>query len=405
MQKINIIQFLPYFPPHKWWLETVAEELSCFYVSKWYWEIINIVFDVWQKYDDENLDYIFNNTWKKIGYKQKWYIVYLIPAFDIISNFPVPKFWKKEFWEILGIPLSKTFSQWKKGEKYIIQTHTRFFLSSFLWWLFAKYNKLKWVHIEHWSDYVKLWSKLNSKISYIYDRVIGKWIFSYADYIIAISEWVKDFVEKEFHPSYSLSESNKNKIDVIYNWINFTPWIKKDNWDLIKIGFVWRLVSLKWVNFLIESFWDLSKKYKNIELLIVWDGEEKQKLEKYVLENNIKNIVFLWFKNRQYIANEFLSQIDILVNPSYQEWLPTTVLEWLLSKCVVVATNVGGTKEISNLDDLIIVEKWNILELEKWIEKAILKYKDFRWLSYLSIKEEFNWDENIDKYFTLYKGL
>ncbi|MBP7841152.1 hypothetical protein KA037_00540 [Patescibacteria group bacterium] len=30
----------------------------------------------------------------------------------------------------------------------------------------------------------------------------------------------------------------------------------------------------------------------------------------------------------------------MFVNPSYQEGLPTTVVEALLAKCVVVATNV-----------------------------------------------------------------
>lgn len=50
--KLNIIQFLPYFPPHKWWLETVAEEWSYFYVKKAFWEVINITFDVGQEYDN-----------------------------------------------------------------------------------------------------------------------------------------------------------------------------------------------------------------------------------------------------------------------------------------------------------------------------------------------------------------
>jgi hypothetical protein len=54
----------------------------------------------------------------------------------------------------LAIPLN--LREWNKDEKIIIQTHTRFFLSSFIGWLFAKYHKLKWIHIEHWSDYVKL---------------------------------------------------------------------------------------------------------------------------------------------------------------------------------------------------------------------------------------------------------
>ena len=38
---VNLIQFLPYFPPHKWWLETVAEELSFFYVKNEYGEVFN----------------------------------------------------------------------------------------------------------------------------------------------------------------------------------------------------------------------------------------------------------------------------------------------------------------------------------------------------------------------------
>ncbi len=175
-------QFLPYFPPHKWGLETVAEEFSSFYVSKWYWEVVNVVFSVWQETPPvfsklpphsrgiEGEVLIKNNSWKIIWYVKNWYKVYLLPAFDIIPNFPVPKFWKREFWEILknintslnsnlnntslAIPLN--LREWNKDEKIIIQTHTRFFLSSFIGWLFAKYHKLKWIHIEHWSDYVKL---------------------------------------------------------------------------------------------------------------------------------------------------------------------------------------------------------------------------------------------------------
>ena len=38
---INLIQFLPYFPPHKWGLETVAEELWNYYAKNNYWEVLN----------------------------------------------------------------------------------------------------------------------------------------------------------------------------------------------------------------------------------------------------------------------------------------------------------------------------------------------------------------------------
>ena len=70
-------------------------------------------------------------------------------------------------------------------------------------------------------------------------------------------------------------------------------------------------------------------------------------------------------KSHDDIVNAILPQTDILVNPSFQEWLPTTVLEWLVAKCVVVATDVGGTKEISDHKDLILVKKWEISDLQK----------------------------------------
>lgn len=38
---------------------------------------------------------------KIIGYKTQGYVVYLLPAFDIIPNFPILKFWKKEVFNIL----------------------------------------------------------------------------------------------------------------------------------------------------------------------------------------------------------------------------------------------------------------------------------------------------------------
>lgn len=190
--RINIIQFLPYFPPHKWWLETVAEELSYFYVKNNFWEVINVIFDGGQNiFQIEQKDLIKDKKQEIIWYYKNWYKVYLLPSFDIIPNFPVPKIWKKNFWQILKIA-----SLFSKENTTIIQTHTRFFLSSFLWWLFAKYYKLKWVHIEHGSDYVQLSSTLKTKISYMYDKIIWIWIFKKSDKIVAISEWVEKLYKK-----------------------------------------------------------------------------------------------------------------------------------------------------------------------------------------------------------------
>ena len=93
---------------------------------------------------------------------------------------------------------------------------------------------------------------------------------------------------------------------------------------------------------------------------------------------------------------------DILINPSHQEWLPTTVLEWLISKCVVVATDVWWTSEISDKWDLILVKAWDENDLKKWLENALKNYENLAWESYESLKEKFSWERNVKEYFRIY---
>lgn len=86
------------------------------------------------------------------------------------------------------------------------------------------------------------------------------------------------------------------------------------------------------------------------------------------------DVVFHGSRDRAWIAEKFLPRIDIFVNPSYMEGFPTSVLEALLSECVVVATDVGGTAEISKKNDLILVKPGDEVDLMKGLELALSDY-------------------------------
>lgn len=386
MQKIDIIQFLPYFPPHKGWLETHAEEWAIWWTKKWYGNVVNVSNDVGHNYD-ENRDWIEKNG-RKIGYTKEGYTTYLVPSFDLIHNFPVPKFWTKEYKEVMKE--LRTIS----GE--IVLTRTRFFLSSILGGLWAKKHGRKWIHTEHGSDSVVLEKQWKTSLANIYDSLFGRYIFSKAQMITAVSEWSREFVKKRW--------GYVREIPVIYRGIEVLTGERKAKRDtLIHIGFVGRVVKLKWVDILIAAIKTLLKTSDNIELSIVWDGDQKEPLEKEVKKSWLEGkIQFLWEKSREWIAKEYLPTIDILVNPSFQEWLPTTVLEWLSAWCIVVATDVGGTREISDKDDLILVEKGNIASLEWGLRKAIGWPQN----SYLSKNsgelDKFVWSKNIESYYQLF---
>ena len=372
---MKVAQFLPYFPPHKWGVETVAEEFSKYFVSENCWEVLNIVFSPGQE---------SFSPYCKDGYK-----VLIMPAFDIISNYPFPKFWKKQFWSVL--------SEVKQRNPDIIQTHTRFFLSTFIGGICAKLWKKKWVHVEHGSGLVKglVWWK--AFFANVYDYTLGKICFSSADQIVAISQGNIPFIKK----------FSKTPIEVIYRGLDF-PEIKrkKQTSDVISLGFIGRLVKLKGVDLLISAFADLIDEYPHLYLQIIGDGEERQNLEKQVKNLNIQDKVsFLGYQDKNTLQNQILPSLDIFINPSLQEGLPTTVIEALLAQCVVVATDVWGTREISHKADLILVEQNAKTNLKNWIKKAIQTFDTVSGLSEQSVRVKFDGRYGVELYAKIYRSL
>ncbi len=173
-QSYKLLHVLPYFPPHKGGLEAVAEEISRNLVAYRFAEVCNLTFDVGQTSEDYMID----------GYR-----VISIPAFEMVHNFPFPKFWTPRFWKAL-----------KKAKDFnpdVIQTHTRFFLSTFLGGVLSKLWKKPWVHIEHGSGFVVHSSGFIAKAAYFYDQILGKWSIKNADRVVAISDACAKFVQEK----------------------------------------------------------------------------------------------------------------------------------------------------------------------------------------------------------------
>lgn len=94
------------------------------------------------------------------------------------------------------------------------------------------------------------------------------------------------------------------------------------------------------------------------------------------------------------------NSVDIFINPSYSEGLPTTVLEAGLMKCAVVATDVGGTSEIieDGRDGLLC--KPEVLDITDKLE-TVIKDKSFREIIaenlHKRVCEQFSWEKTSEK--------
>lgn len=335
MMKKTIIQFLPYsYHIHTGGLEKIAQTLSDGFNTQADISCINIASDVRRWYtgavhDTDDTKYI--SSW------------------DIVYNYPIPKFRSKKFWQ--------TLSWVKKQQPAAIQTHTRFFLQSMIGWLYAKWIGCKRVHVEHGSGFVTGYPWYIRAAAWLFDWTIGWWIFRSCDTIVTISQAHKQFIQKF---------TSKEPI-VIYNPIDYIPQKKVTN-TIPHIWFVGRLVSIKGIDILIQALKQLENKEWICSIIGEWD--QRKTLEKLTQELWLQDrISFVWADDR---AN-WLHRFDIFVNPSHQEWLPTTVVEAILAQCIVVATDVGGTSEISDRDDLIIVRPGQVDTIVEWLQVAFAR--------------------------------
>ena len=162
-------------------------------------------------------------------------------------------------------------------------------------------------------------------------------------------------------------------ITTIYNPINcrsynLTP-VRNGN-TFIHIG---RMDPIKNQKLLIDSFADFAKKYTKCKLLMIGDGDLRECLESYVVDNDLsENIVFLG--NRKDIA-ELLSKSDCFIMTSESECCPMSILEAMASGLPIISTDVGGIKEIAGESAIFVEDKQSIVNaLEKIYTDEQLRY-------------------------------
>ena len=170
------------------------------------------------------------------------------------------------------------------------------------------------------------------------NRTIFRWLEKLsaplADKIICVSEYDRQIgLKASMSPSQLLTVHNGMKD--IPQHLRANP----GSSETVKIAMVARFDRQKDHITLIEAFKDL-----NAELILIGDGPSLNKTRDRVNKLGIDNKVsFLGF--RQDIA-EILAEVHIYTLISHWEGLPCTIIEAMRAGLPVVASDVGGVKEI-----------------------------------------------------------
>jgi glycosyltransferase involved in cell wall biosynthesis len=380
----QILIFAAYFYPHVGGYEKVVHELSRRLVQSDY-EIDILTCNTERVATNEELDGIR---------------IYRLPCWNALNSlYPIPKPCPASF-RILRRLLRKNYD--------VVNTQTRFFITSFLGLIFAKLKRTPLVHTEHGARHSTVPNKIVDLISRAYDHSIGALLVKSARRNIGVSEAACEF----------LKHLGAVNAQVIYNGIDTSIFKRKTtNYrqkldignDAIVITFVGRLIYAKGAQDLISAFPRIKDTAPKVKLLIVGDGPHRAESEKLARQTDCSSSILFSGQKNQAELIEILSATDIFVNPSYSEGLGISVLEAASIGLPIIATDVGGTREIITTGKTGILVKAGDVgqlaeELCRLLANAELREKLGKNARILA-ERKFNWDKITGEYIKLYTSL
>lgn len=235
-----------------------------------------------------------------------------------------------------------------------------------------------------------------------------KRILENSDKVVVVSNFLKELAVKIGVP--------EKKIEVIYNSIDFLNLETGLNIDLRKkleikgkvILTNARLTPWKGVDMLIKIMPDLIEKHKNLRLVIISEGPERENLEKLAFDLDVeKNVFFAGRVNRELVV-EYLKIADVFVLNSNYEGMSHVILEAMKVGAPIVASKAGGNPEtIKDKETGLLV---GYKEKEQWI-KAISNILDNSDLADKLVNnakndlKRFNWNNLVEKTIDIFKNL
>lgn len=310
---MRIIIFCAYFYPHQGGVEKYVEEL-------------------FSGLKNLSITIVTANTENAKEHEyHKGFDVYRLPCWHMVGNaYPVikPSGWKK-------------LDELSKNHYDYVITNTRFFNTSFLGARFALRNNIPLIHIEHGTEHSPVPNIFSRLLGIMYDHTFGRYILKHAKKAIGISVASEKFIKHLYN----------RDTELLRNGIDTKRCVRANNTQIMRIKksmhldnkkiivYVGRIIYAKGIHELLEATKDMN----DVKVIIIGAGNYLEELKK-----TGNDTIFLGQKNGAEIIN-YLSIADIFVNPSYAEGLPTSVLEAGSVGVPIIATDVGGTREI--IDD------------------------------------------------------
>lgn len=186
--------------------------------------------------------------------------------------------------------------------------------------------------------------------------------------LVAVSPSVKNYITD------SIGSAHTNTIKVVNNSVDFEKiktgaLSKKESrkflalpQDAIVFGSVGRLVKTKGTETLVRAFIEVAAAIPNSLLLLMGEGEDREKLELLIKEHNLESRVFMPGKIPE--AFRYMQAIDYFVFPSIREGFGLALVEAMAARIPVIASEIDVFKNMM-VDKKYLVPVLNTKALSK----------------------------------------
>ncbi len=244
-------------------------------------------------------------------------------------------------------------------------------------------------------------------------RILTQKVINGSCQVVAVSEGLKKSAQNLCFPD--------NEIKVIHNGVDcdkfkYNPTIRvlirqrlgidQESTVLIFIG---NVEKSKGVIELAECFIYLSKKYKDLHLIMVGAGPELPNLKNLKEERGLTGRLHLPGLVHHSEVNNFLSAGDIFVLPSHNEGFPNVIKEAMACGRPIIATRVGGIPEvIENGKNGILIHPHSMESLTQAIQYCLDNpelCQSWGMKGRILVRERFSWEKNAEQYIKVYEEV
>lgn len=183
---------------------------------------------------------------------------------------------------------------------------------------------------------------------------------------------------------------------------------RRINEKRIKILFLARIIKEKGIYETVDALALLQKEYPNIDLIVAGEGEERGLVGHYVKKKNIQNVYFTGYVTGER-KQKIFQDAYLYCLPSYQEGMPTSLLEALSFGLPIITQPVGGIVDFfENGKNGFVTKSREPARIAEYIEKLIMEKNLYRQISlnnYLLAKEKYLASEGVKRLENIYKKL